>query len=79
MADDKKKIHIDLTERIHKQLRIKAAINDLSMQKFVERLIADAVADIQLDDFEVGRQSIAPSQRSSGAYGKARRRSQKSN
>ena len=43
MKNAKRKIHIDLTEDTHKKLRIKAAIQDESIQKFVEELIAQAL------------------------------------
>ncbi len=46
----KRKIHIDLSESIHKRLRVKSALQDVSIQKFVEKLIADAVTDIQLEE-----------------------------
>lgn len=48
----KRKIHIDLSELTHKRLRVKAALQDVSIQRFVETLISDAVADIQLEELE---------------------------
>ena len=48
----KRKIHIDLSELTHKRLRVKAALQDVSIQKFVETLICDAVADIQLEELK---------------------------
>lgn len=46
----KRKIHIDLSDLTHKRLRVKTALQDISIQKFVETLINDAVADIQLEE-----------------------------
>lgn len=44
----KRKIHVDLPEDVHQRLRVKAAIEDLSMQAFVEKVITDAVHDVVL-------------------------------
>jgi len=49
----KRKIHIDLSDLTHKRLRVKTALQDISIQKFVETLINDAVADIQLEELEL--------------------------
>lgn len=49
----KRKIHIDLSDLTHKRLRVKTALQDVSIQKFVETLINDAVADIQLEELEL--------------------------
>jgi hypothetical protein len=49
----KRKIHIDLSDLTHKRLRVKTALQDISIQKFVEALINDAVADIQLEELEL--------------------------
>lgn len=51
MKNSKRKIHIDLTEETHKRLRIKAAIRDESIQKFVEDLIAKAVCDVEVETY----------------------------
>jgi len=48
-AKKRKKIHIDLAETIHQKLRVKAALEDVSIQKFVAGLISDAVKDIILE------------------------------
>ena len=48
----KRKIHIDLSELTHKRLRVKAALEDVSIQRFVEELIDKTVADIQLEELE---------------------------
>lgn len=44
----KRKIHIDLSEDIHQKLRVKTALEDVSIQKFVESLIGTAVADVDV-------------------------------
>jgi predicted HicB family RNase H-like nuclease len=46
----KKKIHIDLSERIHQKLRVKAALENISIQKFVESLISQAVEDVEIEN-----------------------------
>lgn len=51
MKNAKRKIHIDLTEETHKRLRIKAAIQDESIQKFVEELISKAVQNVGIETF----------------------------
>ena len=52
MKNAKRKIHIDLTEETHKRLRIKAAIKDESIQKFVEELISKAVKDVEIEKLQ---------------------------
>jgi predicted HicB family RNase H-like nuclease len=42
----RRKIHVDLPEEIHRKLRVKAALEDMSMQAFVARVVAKAVKDI---------------------------------
>lgn len=54
MKSTKRKIHIDLTEEIHKKLRVKTALQDLSIQRFVEDLISAAVMDVKVDRFHDG-------------------------
>lgn len=44
----KRKIHIELAEEIHQKLRVKAALHDLSLQAYVEALIANSVQDIDV-------------------------------
>jgi plasmid stability protein len=43
-----RKIHIDLPVEIHKKLRIKAALEDRSMQSLVVQVITEAVNDIEI-------------------------------
>lgn len=43
-----KKIHINLPEKVHKKLRVKAALEDVSIQAFVARVITAAVSDVRL-------------------------------
>ena len=44
----RRKIHVDLPEEIHRKLRVKAALEDMSMQAFVSRVVAEAVKDVKL-------------------------------
>ena len=43
-----RKIHINLPEEVHKKLRVKAALEDVSMQVFVAGVVAAAVSDVRL-------------------------------
>ena len=42
----RRKIHVDLPEHIHRMLRVKAALEDMSMQAFVARVVEKAVKDV---------------------------------
>jgi len=44
----RRKIHVDLPEEIHRKLRVKAALEDISMQAFVARVVAEAVKDVAI-------------------------------
>jgi predicted HicB family RNase H-like nuclease len=44
----RRKIHVDLPEEIHRKLRVKAALEDVSMQAFVARVVARAVKDVSV-------------------------------
>jgi len=50
MAGDSKtkrrKIHVDLPEHVHQKLRVKAALEDVSMQAFVARVVDEAVKNV---------------------------------
>ena len=46
MSVGRRKIHVDLPEEIHRKLRVKAALEDMSMQAFVARVVAKAVKDV---------------------------------
>ena len=46
----RRKIHVDLPEEIHRWLRVKAALEDTSMQVFVARVVAKAVKDVPLPE-----------------------------
>lgn len=61
MKNAKRKIHIDLTEETHKRLRIKAAIQDESIQKFVEELISMAVRDVAVENLQGNSSSLKTS------------------
>lgn len=43
-----RKIHIALPGELHQLLRIKCAVEDLSIQEFVQRLVSEAVKDIRV-------------------------------
>ena len=47
-ATRRRKIHIDLPEEVHRKLRVKAAVEDVSMQAFVTQLVTGAVQNVQL-------------------------------
>jgi plasmid stability protein len=46
----RRKIHVDLPEEIHRKLRVKAALEDVSMQAFVARVVERVVRDVPLPD-----------------------------
>ena len=43
-----KKIHVDLPEEVHQRVRVKAALEDLSMQALVAEIVTKSVADVKL-------------------------------
>jgi len=43
-----KKIHVDLPEEVHQRVRVKAALEDLSMQALVAGIVTKAVQDLIL-------------------------------
>lgn len=43
-----RKIHITLPESVHQRLRIKCALEDLTIQDYVSSLISEAVRDISI-------------------------------
>ena len=47
-----RKIHINLPEEVHKKLRVKAALEDVSIQAFVARVVAEAVETVRLSEVE---------------------------
>lgn len=51
----RRKIHIDLPEEIHQKLRVKAALEDMSMQAFVGQVVAEAVKGVVLPRTEHGK------------------------
>ena len=44
----RKKIHIDLSVDVHQKLRVKAALDNLTIQKYVESLITESVTDVEI-------------------------------
>jgi len=43
-----RKIHINLPEEVHQKLRVKCALEDLTIQEFVEGLIVASVRDVSI-------------------------------
>jgi len=52
-----RKIHVDLPENIHRRLRVRAALEDVSMQSLVARVPVRAVRDVRLPE-ESGKRSL---------------------
>ena len=52
-----RKIHINLPEEVHQRLRVKCALEDVTMQEFVEKLIARNVTDVHLSSVSIGKSS----------------------
>ncbi len=46
----RRKIHVNLPEDVHRKLRVKAALEDTSLQAFVARVVGEAVGDVVLPD-----------------------------
>ena len=44
----KRKIHVDLPTELHQKLRIRAALDGLSIQALVAQLVSDAVGDLKI-------------------------------
>jgi plasmid stability protein len=44
----RRKIHVELPEEIHRKLRVKAALEDLSIQAFVTSVVTQAVREVEL-------------------------------
>jgi len=42
---------MDLPEQMHQKLRVKAALEDVSMQAFVTRIVDEAVKDVVVPKF----------------------------
>lgn len=43
-----RKIHVDLPREVHRRLRVKAALEDVSLQALVARVLSQAVKDVDL-------------------------------
>ena len=43
-----RKIHVDLPAEVHRKLRVKAALEDVSLQAFVARLVSRSVENVRL-------------------------------
>ena len=46
----RRKIHVGLPEEIHRKLRVKAALEDVSMQAYVARVVEKAVKNVPLPE-----------------------------
>nr|WP_319775892.1 hypothetical protein [uncultured Sphaerochaeta sp.] len=47
-ANSGRKVHVTLSEKTHQQLRIKCAIEDVTIQGFVARLIENSVTNVEV-------------------------------
>ncbi len=45
-----RKIHIVLPEDVHKLLRVKCALNEVTIQEYVARLLKNSVKDVVIAD-----------------------------
>jgi len=43
-----RKIHVALPDEVHQKLRVKCALEDVTIQEYVSRLIAKDVQDVEL-------------------------------
>lgn len=50
-----KKIHVNLPEEIHQKLRIKCALQDVSIQEFVAEIIGQSVCGIEVVESDEGK------------------------
>ncbi len=53
-----KKIHVDLPEEVHQRVRVKAALEDLSMQALVAEIVTNAVANVVLPKIKEGKRRV---------------------
>ena len=61
MTKDKahtKKIHVDLPEEVHQRVRVKAALEGVSMQTLVSRIVTEAVADVVLPRIKESKRRV---------------------
>ena len=61
MTKDKaqtKKIHVDLHEEVHQRVRVKAALEGVSMQTLVARIVTEAVADVVLPKIKESKRRV---------------------
>ena len=45
---DVRRIHVNLPDEVHQKLRVKCALEDVTIQEYVSRLIARFVEDVEL-------------------------------
>jgi len=46
---DVRRIHVNLPEEVHQKLRVKCALEDVTIQQFVANLITNAVKGIRIE------------------------------
>ena len=54
-AGGTKKIHVDLPEQVHQRVRVKAALEDVSMQALVAGIVTEAVSDVVMPKIKGGK------------------------
>ncbi len=52
-----KKIHIALTVDVHQRLRVKCALEDMSLQTYVEKLIKEVTEDVEIPQCKGNRRN----------------------
>jgi len=45
---DVRRIHVNLPDEVHQKLRVKCALEDMTIQEYVSKLIARFVGDVEL-------------------------------
>lgn len=53
-----KKIHVNLPEDVHQKLRVKCALQDVSIQEFVSEIISKSVCGIKVVESDEGRTAV---------------------
>lgn len=63
MNSGTRKLHIEVSEDLHQKVRVKAALEDLSIQALVTKVLSEAVADLVMPQV---RKAVEGSRTSSG-------------
>lgn len=53
-----KKIHVDLPQEVHQRVRVKAALEAVSMQALVARIVTEAVSDVLMPKIRRKKQGV---------------------